>query len=221
MDKKIEKWKKQIEHLIDEVLDINERKYVFEKEREIIKNNSELQYNNIFITYLFKNYAEAQVLAISRIVEDDGRTGSFVALLNDMLTNFEEIIESGKLKQRHIADIDKSDLGEILKEHFKKKQENNQVSWEKINSDKFNLLKATAKLKIFRNKWVAHINQKRKHVVIDYDELNKIVDFLNTNIQEYYTLLTNSSIVSLLATGIEGDEKVFNFAWSNKEGQKQ
>lgn len=214
MEQKIQKWKKQIEHLIDEVLDINERKYVFEKEREIVKNNSKLQNNNIFITYLFKNYAEAQVLAISRVVEDDGRTGSFVSLLNDILTNFDEIIKSGKLKQIHIANIDKSGLDETLKEHFKNEQENSQVSWEKINSDKFDLLKATAKLKLFRDKWVAHIDQKRKNVVIDYDELNKIVDFLNKNIQEYYTFLTNSSMASLLTSGIEGDEEVFNFAWS-------
>ncbi len=214
MDQKIEKWQKQIGHLIDEILDINERKYVFEKEREIIKNNSKLQDSNIFITYLFKNYAEAQVLAISRVVEDDGRTGSLVALLNDILTNFEEIIKSGKLKQNHIANINKSGLDEMLKEHFKNEQENMQVSWEKINSDKFDLLKATAKLKLFRDKWVAHIDQKRKHVVIDYDELNKIVDFLNAIMQEYYTFLTNSSMASFLTSGIEEDEEVFNFAWS-------
>ncbi len=214
MDQKIEKWQKQIGHLIDEILDINERKYVFEKEREIIKNNSKLQDSNIFITYLFKNYAEAQVLAISRVVEDDGRTGSLVALLNDILTNFEEIIKSGKLKQKHIANINKSGLDEMLKEHFKNEQENMQVSWEKINSDKFDLLKATAKLKLFRDKWVAHIDQKRKHVVIDYDELNKIVDFLNAIMQEYYTFLTNSSMASFLTSGIEEDEEVFNFAWS-------
>ena len=45
MEQKIQKWQKQIGHLIDEILDINERKYVFEKEREIIKNNSKLQDN--------------------------------------------------------------------------------------------------------------------------------------------------------------------------------
>lgn len=217
MEQKIKKWQKQIAHLIDEVLDINERRHVFERERKIVKDNSKIKEDNIFVTYLFRNYAEAQILAISRVVENDGRTGSFVALLNDILTNFEKIIKSGKLSQKLIADINKSDLDEILKEHFKKEQGEREVSWEKINSDKFDLLKATAKLKLFRDKWVAHIDQRRQHFVINYDELNRIVDFLNASIHEYSTLLTNSSMASFITSGIEEDEEIFNFAWSNKD----
>ena len=49
MDQKIKKWQKQIKHLIDEILDANERQYVFEVERKIIKNNPALSENNIFL----------------------------------------------------------------------------------------------------------------------------------------------------------------------------
>ena len=110
-------------------------------------------------------------------------------------------------------DTDKSNLSAEFKEHFKQQQCAKNISWEKINSDKFDLLKETAKLKIFRDKWIAHIDQKRKQVTIEYDELSRVVDLLNTKIQEYYTLLTTSSMPSLLASGMEEDEEVFNFVW--------
>ncbi|OGY91961.1 MAG: hypothetical protein A3H70_01055 [Candidatus Komeilibacteria bacterium RIFCSPLOWO2_02_FULL_48_11] len=220
MDQKIKKWQKQIKHLIDEILDANERQYVFEVERKIIKNNPALSENNIFLEYLFRNYAESQVLAILRIVDKDGDTGSFVALLNDLLKNYEEIIKSGKLNQKFINDIDNSSIDSHLKDHFKKEREDNKISLEKINSDKFDLLKETAKIKIYRDKWVAHIDRKRVRVVIEFDELNRIINFINSKIQEYYTFLTNSSISLLYTYGLESDKEIFRIAWLTPSDEK-
>ena len=98
MKQKIQKWQKMIEHSVDEIINVNLRKYVFSKQKEIVTSNPKLQNRNIFIDYFFRNYAEAQVLAISRLVEDKP-VDSLVALLNDMLVYYEEAVQSGELNK--------------------------------------------------------------------------------------------------------------------------
>ncbi len=216
MEQKIKKWQKHLRNLVySEVFNMNLRKHTFNIERKIIQNNPKITDNNIFIIYLFKNYAEAQVLSITRIVESYGRnTMSFVSLLDDMLSNYEEVINLGELDQVLIDEINKTNLDKTLKEIFIKKRKDNKPSWEKINSDKFDLLKETAKIKLLRDKWIAHIDKERKPIKIDYDEINRIIDLLNEKIKEYYILLFDQGWTTLTPGGSEGDEKIFNFPWS-------
>lgn len=221
MDQKISKWQKMIKHSVDEVIDVNLRKYVFEKQKEIVLNNPKFQQRNIFIDYFFRNYAEAQVLAISRLAEDKP-VDSFVALLNDLLTNYEEFIQSGELNKRLVSKMKKEAADDFIKNHFQKQIEDRtkEFSWEKINSDKFDILKETAKIKLLRDKWVAHRDSKRKAVNVQYDEINKVIKFIEEKVGGYYTFLTDASMASFLPTGIEGDEEIFNFAWANQTDQK-
>lgn len=203
-----------VKYSVDEVIDVNLRKYVFNKQKEIVISNPKLQKRNIFIDYFFRNYAEAQVLAISRLVEDKP-VDSFVALLNDILNHHEEVIQSGELNKTLINLMRKEASDDFIKNHFQKQIENRaeEFSWEKINSDKFDLLKETAKIKLFRDKWVAHRDNKRKQSNIQYDDIDRVIKFIEEKVGEYYTLLTDASMGSFLPAGIEGDEAIFNFAW--------
>lgn len=215
MKQKIQKWQKMIKHSVDEIVDVNLRKYVFSKQKEIVISNPKLKDRNIFIDYFFINYAEAQILAISRMVEDKP-VDSLVALLNDILACYEEIIQSGELNQILVDEMKKTARDDFIKNHFKKQIGDRTIifSWEKINSDKFDLLKATAKIKLFRDKWVAHRDIKRKQIILQYDEIDRVAKFIEEKTGEYYTFLTGASMESFLPTGIEDDDEVFNFAWS-------
>ena len=218
MNQKISKWQKMIKHSVDEVIDVNLRKYVFDKQKEIVLNNQKLQQRNIFIDYFFKNYTEAQVLAISRLAEDKP-VDSFVALLNDLLTNHEEFIQSGELNKTLVSKMKKEAADDFIKNHFQKQIEDRteDFSWEKINSDKFDILKETAKIKSLRDKWVAHRDSKRKAINVQYDEINRVIKFIEEKVGGYYTFLTDASMTSFLPTGIEGDEEIFDFAWADNE----
>jgi ferritin len=214
MKQKILKWQQIIKHSVDEIIDVNSRKYVFNKQKEIIINNPKLQERNTFIDYFFRNYAEAQILAISRLVEDKP-TDSFVALLNDVLVHYEEVIQSGELNKILVDAMSKAAAGDFIKDYFQKQIEDreNVFSWEKINSDKFDLLKETAKIKLLRDKWVAHRDSKRKPVSIQYNEIDLVIKFIEGKVGEYYTFLTDASMTSFLPAGIEGDDEIFNFVW--------
>jgi len=214
MKQKIQKWQKMIEHSVDEIINVNLRKYVFSKQKEIVTSNPKLQNRNIFIDYFFRNYAEAQVLAISRLVEDKP-VDSLVALLNDMLVYYEEAVQSGELNKILIDEMSKTASDDFIRNHFQKQIEDRikTFSWEKINSDKFDLLKATAKIKLFRDKWVAHRDVKRKSINLEYDEIDRVIKFIEEKIDEYYIFLTDASMASFLPSGIEGDDEIFNFAW--------
>ena len=218
MDQKVLKWQKMIKYSVDEVIDVNLRKYVFDKQKEIVLSNPKLQQRNIFIDYFFRNYVEAQVLAISRLVEDKP-VDSFVALLNDLLTNHEEFIQSGTLNKTLVSKMKKEAADDFIKNHFQKQIEDRakEFSWEKINSDKFDLLKETAKIKILRDKWVAHRDSKRKVINVQYNEIDRVIKFIEEKVGGYYTFLTDASMASFLPTGIEGDEEIFNFAWASGE----
>src|SRR3989344_2715819 len=214
MEQKIQRWQRMIKHSVDEIIDVNLRKYVFSKQKEIVSSNPKLQDQNIFIEYFFRNYAEAQVLAVSRLVEDKP-VDSLVALLNDMLSFYEEVIHSGELRNLLICEMCKTASDDFIKNHFQKQIEDRikAFSWEKINSDKFDLLKETAKIKLLRDKWVAHRDTKRKPINIQYDEIDKVIKFIEEKIDEYYIFLTDASMASFLPSGIEGDDEIFNFAW--------
>lgn len=214
MKQKIQKWQRMIKHSVDEIIDVNLRKYVFGKQKEIVLSNPRLQDRNVFVEYLFRNYSEAQVLAISRLVEDRP-VDSLVALLNDMLVNYEEVIQSGELKAFLIKEMSKTARDDFIKNHFQNQIEErmNTFSWEKLNSDKFDLLKATAKIKLLRDKWVAHRDVKRKQINLQYDEVDQAIKFIQEKVDEYYLLLTDAKMASFLPTGIEGDDEIFSFAW--------
>jgi len=214
MKQKIQKWQRMIKHAVDEIIDVNLRKYVFSKQKEVVLSNPKFQDQNIFIEYFFKNYAEAQVLAVSRLVEDRP-VDSLVALLNDMLLFYEEAIHSGELKNLLIGEMRKTASDDFIKNHFQKQIENRMkaFSWEKINSDKFDLLKATAKIKLLRDKWVAHRDTKRRQINLQYDEVDWAIKFIEEKIDEYYLVLTDAKMTSFLPTGIEGDDEIFTFAW--------
>lgn len=213
MEQKILKWQKMVSDSGDETIDVNLRKYVFNKQKDIVAGNPRLQDRNIFIDYFFRNYVEAQILAISRLVEDKP-VNSFVALLNDILVNHEEVVRSGKLNEILINKMNKEASDDFIKNHFQKQIENKTsgFSWEKINSDKFDLLKETAKIKLLRDKWVAHRDDKRRQFNIEYDEIGRVIEFIDGKVREYYTFLTDASL-PLLPSGIEGDEDIFGFAW--------
>lgn len=215
MDQKILKWQKMIRYSVDEVIDVNLRKYVFDKQKEILLNNPKLQQRNIFIDYFFRNYAEAQVLAVSRLAEDKP-VDSFVALLSDLLTNYEELIQSGKLNERLVNKMKKEVADDFIKNLFQKQMEDRveRFSWKKINSDKFDILKETAKIKLLRDKWVAHRDSKRKTTNVQYDEINKAINFIEEKVGDYYTFLTAASMGSFLPTGIEEHGEIFDFAWA-------
>jgi len=211
---KIQKWQRMIEHSVNEVIDVNLRKYVFSKQREIVLSNPKLKTQNIFIEYFVRNYSEAQVLAVSRLVEDKP-VDSFVALLNDMLLFYEEVIYSGELGNLLIEEVNKTAADDFIKDHFQKQIEGRieVFSWEKINSDKFELMKATAKIKLLRDKWIAHRDRRRKQINIDYDEIDQTIKFIEERIDEYYLLLTDKKMASFHPTGIDSDDQIFNFAW--------
>lgn len=226
MEQKIKKWRKQVNNILNEAIDLNNRGYVFNKQKEIIENNQSLSDNNIFIYYLFRNSWDSQVLAISRLVEDKS-VDSFIDLINDMLSNYNEIIHSGELtsflfkeikndKMTHKHEQGKQDI----QDHFKKEIEERMkvFSWDKINSDKFDILKETAKIKQLRNKHIAHKDKKRKRIIIDLNEINSIAIFIEDKISEYYTLLTNkhtpkNDSTGAFAHGIEQDIEIFNGPW--------
>jgi serine/threonine protein kinase len=214
MKQKIQKWQRMIKHSVDEIIDVNLRKFVFDRQKEIVLSNPKLHERNVFIEYFFRNYAEAQVLAVSRLVEDKP-VDSLVALLNDILVNYEDVIQSGELKSLLVSEMSKTASDDFIKNHFQKQIEDriNSFSWEKVNSDKFDLLKATAKIKLLRDKWVAHRDTKRKQMNIQYNEVNQAIKFIEEKVDEYYLFLTDAKMASFLPVGIEGDDKIFNFVW--------
>ena len=203
-----------IEHSVNEVIDVNLRKYVFSKQKEIVSGNPKLKDQNIFIEYFFRNYAEAQVLAVSRLVEDKP-VDSLIALLNDILSFYEEVVYSGELRNQLIEEMRKTASDGFLKNHLQQQIEDRikAFSWEKINSDKFDLLKETAKIKLLRDKWVAHRDPRRKQINLQYDEIDRTIKFIEERIDEYYLFITDKKMGSFLPAGIEGDDQIFAFAW--------
>ncbi len=62
---------------------------------------------------------------------------------------------------------------------------------------------------------MAHRDSKRKIINVQYNEIDRVIKFIEEKIGGYYIFLTDASMASFLPTGIEGDEEIFSFAWTN------
>ena len=84
---KIKKWQKILEGQISEMTDVLERRLIFQETKKIVQSNDSINKDNIFYDYLRINYVYAQIIQLSRMLDQDPRTESFSNLLADIENN--------------------------------------------------------------------------------------------------------------------------------------
>lgn len=145
--------------------------------------------NNMFISWIMRNYFQILVLNLCKLVEpkksdEDRRTLKHFINLCKNQTNFNTVKNARLAKQQTVTDID---TGKVL--DFDLSYEINQV-FEDIDFEK-DLSKIETihqRLKPYRDKKISHLTPINVENDLDFKELHSFIDNIEEIIKKYYRM---------------------------------
>ncbi len=208
----MEKWKKHMQEIFDDVSQMVENRHVFYKLRNLLEPNIVIAYN-IFFDHYVVNYVSSITSSVRRQIDTKTEHGGLMKLLENIEKKPEIITREFFLKP--FAPLLIKEGGRIWKEKY---GGDDYLSKKVIRLDIFRLKEVTKKLKNFVDKRVAHKDKHDEKYDMNYSQLDSCVDILEELTIKYYSLIvsTGSGIPSLLATNIDGWEKIFYEPWIKK-----
>ena len=208
---KIKKWQKMLDGQINEMTDILERKFILEETRKMIESNSAINQDNLFYDHFRINYVYAQIIQLSRMLDQDSRTESLVNLLTD-------IEENPEIFDRNWRD-------EILKlvsdpstvETFGHALEEKSLTADAIAEDKCQLLCKFSPIKKYRDRQIAHKQSRGQRPNLSFQKLDEFIEHLHKRVLVYAHFLNGSGYPdSGLMPIIQYDwQAIFRVPWIN------
>lgn len=183
---KIQKWQKILEGQISEMTDILERRFIFQETKKIVQNNDSINKDNIFYDYFRINYIYAQIIQLSRILDQDPRTESFSNLLADIENNPEVFERNWR------DEINKLVAPPQTLETFGNSLEEKTLTSDVVSEDKCKLLCTFAPIKKYRDKEIAHKQAKGKKPNLTFEKLDEFIDLIHGRILVYASFLHGS-----------------------------
>ena len=207
----LKNWKGILEGLTNDVIDMVESHFLFNRTMEVAVGNPELAEGELFWDNLKKNYASSMVLGITRQIDDKKEVESTTRFLMDLKKHHLQVT-----KEWYMSEYEKSPV--LGREYGKSEFEQNfgvgdRLDVNIVQADIDALRQATAKIEYFRNKRVAHKN-KDKTLVFDvsFDDLSTALKELERIIKKYQILINQSGME--LMPVIQYDwEKVYRIPW--------
>lgn len=209
---KIKKWQKILKGQINEMTDVLNRRSIFQQIKQIVENNYAINKVNIFHDYSRVNYIYAQIIQLSRMLDQDPRTESLSNLLEDIENNPEVFDRKWRDEITKIVatpttpqDVD------IL--FFEEKT----LNLELISEDRCNLLCRFSPIKKYRDKQIAHKQASGQKPNLTFEKLDQFIDFIHGRILVYAHFLHDSSYPK---SGLMPDQydwqSIFRVPWINK-----
>ncbi|MCK5490214.1 MAG: hypothetical protein KAI67_00055 [Candidatus Pacebacteria bacterium] len=211
----IGKIKNRFKIIENEISQLVEDQYVFEKYKEYIKNSENVDKGSEFLFWIAKNYQILSVINVCKQVDEDSRSESLVNLLKDIKNNKKLFTLKWYRRQWKPVPIAKTNKkNSRLKEAeecFKKFaiKNNNLISSQKINKDIKEIKQAICgvrfgkerqsveSLKKYRNKRGAHFASGNKKAIVPMEKLFDAIDLLEKITIKYNLLLNQAGMNTL------------------------
>ena len=224
----IKKWKKLLDEIINDLTNLVENRYIFNKIVAICKGNEDLKEDNVFWQFLRINYISSAVLNICRQVDTHPDSLSLINLLNEILQNPKAITKrwfASQYQKNIKGDPKKMDdfkrvMFGVGKVDFENKfGSRNFIRKLTVSSDVRELKCHTKNIKEFRHKRIAHLDKNRKlKFNISFNDLNNTIDVLEKTALKYNLLLNQAAYAggTLLPTIQYDWKKIFKSPWIKK-----
>jgi AbiU2 len=185
-----QKWTTDIEAIQSDLSYVRLARVVWRAENAVIAANSSLPPSAIF-NVRARNYAEAQAVAVRRQSDTNSRTASLAGVMNAIKTkpailsresyvsHFEgELLEVGHCDFNSWACADGSHIEPAM-----------------VERDLAFLLNASAEIKTYVDKFIAHHDRNRNGVTVPtFSELDKAIEVLFDLFKKYYLILTATAL---------------------------
>lgn len=184
---KIQKWQKILKGQITEMTDVLERRFIFQETKKMIDANPDIQQSNIFYDYFRINYIYAQIIQLSRMLDQDPRTGSLINLLDDIENN------SDIFERKWRDEILKLVVRPKTLQRFGNSLEEKTLNADVVIEDKCKLLCQFAPIKKYRDREIAHKQARGQKPKMTFEKLNQFIDFIHERIRVYICFLCGST----------------------------
>lgn len=225
MDKMtIRKIKKRFYIIADEISQLVEDKYYFEKYKEYIKKSKNIDKNHDFLIFISVNYQLLAVNNVCKQVNDRKDVESLINLLNEIKNNRNLFTLDWYKKQWKNKAVSKDFRQKMSEGYFKQfsTQNNNRISCKKINKDiknieiaingkRFGKIRQSIRsLRKYRNKRIAHFDKGKPKINTPVNDLYKAIDLLEKIVLKYQLLIDRSTAEETLLTDHDIEfEKIF------------
>lgn len=210
---KIQKWQRILENQLNELTDVLERRFIFQETKKMIEANPDIQQSNIFYDYFRINYIYAQIIQLSRVLDQDPRTESLFNLLCD-IENSPEVFER-KWRDEINKLVAPPNVSKIISDSLEEKTLNADVAAE----DRCKLLCQFAPITKYRDKEIAHKQARGQKPNLSFEKLDKFIDLIHERILVYACFLHGSGYPeSGLMPVIQYDwQEIFRQPWIKEQ----
>lgn len=165
---------------------ILEKRLVLSEIDQMIKNDQDLQQNNLFWEWFFTNYVDGQVMEIMRILDQDKDSKNIFKLIDSLLQGHQ--LDSNFFTRIRDAQIATSSLPREMVESLVPL-----FDQPSLQADKALLLQKSEEIKKYRDSVIAHSDpQKRAEINLTLTEVNALIEILHEKILHYVLCLTGS-----------------------------
>ena len=183
---KIQKWQRILECQLNEMTDVLERRVIFQETKKMVEANSDIQQSNIFYDYFRINYIYAQIIQLSRILDQDPRTESMYNLLNDIEDN-PDVFE-----RKWRDEINKLVALPDTLQAFGNTLEEKTLNADVVSEDKCKLLCKFAPIKKYRDREIAHKQARGQKPNLSFEKLDEFIDLIHERFLVYACFLHGS-----------------------------
>lgn len=183
---KIQKWQKILESQLNEMTDVLERRFIFQETKGIVEANPDIQQSNIFYDYFRINYIYAQIIQLSRMLDQDPRTESLLNLLSDIENN------PDVFKRNWRDEINKLVASPNTLQTFGNTLEEKTLNPDVLTEDKCKLLCRFAPIKKYRDREIAHRQSHGQKPNLSFEKLDEFIDLVHKRILVYACFLHGS-----------------------------
>lgn len=212
MDPKLEKWKKWIETIHNEVVELVTNQHDFWKIQGMIKQNPNIQKPNSFFRFVGQTYYDYGVIAVRRQIKYDTQSISFVRLLKEIIEN-PHLASREQFVNLYRADME-DEADQIFDEQFPGGCPDH-IDPITVQQDMDELEKHGGKLEEFADRRVAHHDRRTPKTIPTYSELDAAIDCLKRLTRKYVLLFEAKDLGdNLVARFIEDYwEEIFSQPW--------
>jgi AbiU2 len=205
-----DKWKKWLEHLSNEVIELHTNRHIFLDVQDIIRQNPIIHQPGDFNVWVAKMYGSAMSVAVRRQAINDEKSISFRCLLEEIKAN-PKVMSRTRFKNSFVdanypefmANRRFDELARAGREYLDTADIDNEIQ---------TLIGKTAKLHKYVNKHVAHHDRKEFTEIPTFGDLHEAIDYLEELLRKYCSLFTAFHISVCLRRHNDWRD-VFRFPW--------
>jgi hypothetical protein len=210
-EKLFSKWNKWLSTIYDDIQGLLVNRHIFREVQEIIRSNTDIQFDDTFYEWMGNVYAAAAVIGVRRQVDTHKGSISFARLLGEIRENPEILPRERYLrlyKDRVIRD-------RVANRTFDKFAGTGRqhVNGALVGAD-LNMLNEKAEtIRKFANKRIAHTDRAEFKSLPTYGELDDCLDYLEEMLKKYLSLFRAETHRSIVPVWTYDWKEIFRRPW--------